>query len=229
MTAPTAGSGPTHPPGHPGTGGPPPPPPPTKGHLPPGVDCDCGHGDLPQTFHLAPCPQARPLRLPTLGMVIRDAERTLRQAIATLGRQWDPTSGPQQDGGVLPSVVDVNLGAAVDEARWALGHLADIASLGLPPVGSAVQYPGPSDSRSSLSGGSASHLTAPSVAVSGGRTPGLVDAAASDPGGTDGSGAAAPSRDAGADFTLPVTERFTMPGTERIARSINEALTGQSW
>jgi hypothetical protein len=208
-------SGPTHPT---------PTAPPKSGHLPPVGPCDCGHGDLPQNFHLTPCPKARPLRLPTLGMVVRDLERAATQMIATATRQYDPTSAPGEDcDPVGPAYVDRLLGCVVSDLRTILRDLDKIAQMSLPPAGSAVQYPArlvPSmPSSASLPGGPTDHLAAPSVASSGGLTPGLAPT-------QGGSRTTPPGRNAG--FTLPVTERFVMPGTDEIAAGINEALARRS-
>lgn len=99
-----------------------------------------------------------PGRLPRLGEVIRDVERTLTQAITTLGRQYDPASGPsQEDDPWGPEAVDIHLGSAVADIRSALRELDAVTLLGLPPVGSAVQYPARQAPSACLSGGSASH------------------------------------------------------------------------
>jgi hypothetical protein len=76
--------------------------------------------------------------LPRLGEVVRDVERLLAQALQILERQWDPTSGPQQQDVWDPSTVDESLGAARTEVRVALLHVGDVGDLVLPPVGSAV-------------------------------------------------------------------------------------------
>jgi hypothetical protein len=172
-------------------------------------------------------------------MVIRDAERTLTQAINTLGRQWDPTSGPsQQDDPWGAEVVDIHLGSAAADIRSALRELADLTKLGLPPSGSAVMFPARQAPSACLSGGSASH---PSSTTGEGLSPGLdtglrrpdnqserpmvgplagASHLAAAGGGrtpglvdsatpTDESGAVAPGRDAGA------SSGFTLPVTER--------------
>lgn len=113
----------------------PPPPPrptvpvPTSGHLPIAAPCDCGHGDLPQSFHLSPCPKARPLRSQPLAQMVNEVTRSLEAALFMLGRQWDPTTGPQQDGGVLPSEVDEVLAKTRVVVRIALLHLGDAEDL----------------------------------------------------------------------------------------------------
>lgn len=81
-------------------------------------------------------------QLPTLGQVIRDAERLGAQMIAVLGRQWDPASGPSGEhwpGG--PGVSDALLGNAVADVRSVLDELDRLTGLSLPPAGSAVKLP----------------------------------------------------------------------------------------
>lgn len=118
VLAPTAGSGPTHPPGHPGTGHPPPPPPPTKGHLPIGAPV---------------------YPLPLLGQVVRDAEHLGAQMLAVLRRDFDPASAPPEDGDpVLPGHVFIRLLSAVADVRSALDMLGQVADVVLPAAGSAV-------------------------------------------------------------------------------------------
>jgi hypothetical protein len=104
-----------------------------------------------------PDPRGRPFRdddsaaagvgLPTLGMVIRDAERLGQQMINVLGRQFDPASAPgftDDPWGPDAIEVDVHLGNAVADIRSALAELAKLAALPHPPAGSAVPvyFPG---------------------------------------------------------------------------------------
>lgn len=94
---------------------------------------------------------------PRLGEVVRDAERTLQQAINILGRQWDPASGPQPEPWG-PEIVDIRFGSAVADIRSALREIAAVTTLGLPPVGSAVPFPARRTTTStSLPGGPPSH------------------------------------------------------------------------
>jgi hypothetical protein len=83
--------------------------------------------------------------LPRLGEVIRDTERYLAQALATLGREYDPASAPDEDDGpsVRPGDVMVRLMAARADVHSALDMLAQVVAFGLPPVGSAIPVPGP--------------------------------------------------------------------------------------
>lgn len=83
--------------------------------------------------------------LPTLGQVIRDAEHLGAQMIAVLGRQWDPTSGPDEDfAGV--GYTDVHLMQAVAEVRSALRALGEIGDMpSLRAAGSAVKFPARQD------------------------------------------------------------------------------------
>jgi hypothetical protein len=86
--------------------------------------------------------------LPTLGMIIRDAERLGAQMIAVLGRQYDPGSVSDDEAWPGLLLADLKLSAAVSDVREALRQLADLAELRHPPVGSAVpmdfeDHPGP--------------------------------------------------------------------------------------
>jgi hypothetical protein len=182
-----------------------------------------GPGPKPEgPSHPVPTGPGRP---PTLAHLVGNATKILNAAIFMLGRQWDPTSGPQQDGGLLPSAVDAALGAACTNIRIALLDLGDVADLisarqstnsaSLPggpfnhPSGSSEGLtPGLDDARfvartegsdevpSDTSLAGSSHLaTSP---ASGGRTPGLADAASHPTaGGTDGSVTTRFGRDAG--------------------------------
>jgi len=113
---------------------PPPPTPPTQsnGHALPAVgDCDCGHGDLDQKFHLAPCPRARPLRTPTFRAVAIAAHAAFGTAIAMLGRDYDPATAPGDEHwpGLLER--DYRLACATSYAALARQELA--AALDLEP------------------------------------------------------------------------------------------------
>jgi hypothetical protein len=223
MSAPGVGpkpSGPTHP----TPTAPPRPAGPKSGHLPPDPRCDCGHGDLDERFHLAPCPHARPVRPRRLGALVSTVECQLHLALATLERDYDLASAPSaEDDPTGLGYVEIRLLSARADVSSALRMLEQITSAGLPPAGSAVQYPARRvasvPSSASLPGGPTDHLAAPSVAASGGLTPGLAPT-------QGGSDATPPGRNAG--FTLPVTERFVMPGTDEIAAGINEALARRS-
>lgn len=170
-------------------------------------------------------PGATPL--PTLGMLIRDAERLGQQMIAVLGRQWDPTSGPLEDfAGV--GLSDVHLSQAVADVRSALHELAKLAKLAawpMPPAGSAVKT-------TRVGSG---EMPTPGSAAAAGHT------ARESPGGAPAPGAGASSgpsshhserasddhrRGAGPGVLGP--QRQVMPGTAALARSINEALARRS-
>lgn len=76
--------------------------------------------------------------LPTLGMVIRDAERLFIQAQTLLTRDYDPASAPS---GVTSSgfpIAEAALANAFVYAGRALDELSNLAALPLPPAGSAV-------------------------------------------------------------------------------------------
>jgi hypothetical protein len=156
---------------------------------------------------------------PRLGEVIRDAERLAAQLLGVLQRDYDLASAPSaEDDPTGLGYVEIRLMSARADVGSALLMLEQITAVGLPPAGSAVQYPArpvPSMPSSACPpGGPTDHLAALSVA-SGGLTPGLAPT-------QGGSDATPPGRNAG--FTLPVTERFVMPGTDEIAAGINEAL-----
>jgi hypothetical protein len=86
--------------------------------------------------------------LPRLGEIVRDVERTLRQAINMLGRQYDPASAPQDTPPMTPPMTDRTLGSVVAEIRYALELLGDLADGGLrSPAGRPT--PGPADAATS--------------------------------------------------------------------------------
>lgn len=193
--------------------------------------CDCGHGDLPQSFHLSPCPQARPLRLPALAQIVDDATKVLNAAIVMLGRQWDPTSGPQQGGPWDPGAVEISLSSIRADIYSARHHLAAITSQisarqstnsaslpggpfnhpvsrpdeGLTPgldAGAGIAPEG-SDLAVVAQVAGSNHLARSLPRASGGLLPGLVDAAVSPTaGGTGESVTTRFGRDAGG-FTVP--------------------------
>jgi hypothetical protein len=163
--------------------------------------------------------------LPRLGEIVRDVERTLRQAINMLGRQYDPASAPQDTPPMTPPMTDRTLGSVVAEIRYALELLGDLADGGLPPAGSAVQYPARQfDTKPRESaGGPPNHRMVPGEdprSPAGRPTPGPADAATS--AASSESPAAPPSRRAGASFTLPV-----WPGTAELARRINASVAAE--
>lgn len=141
--------------------------------------------------------------LPRLGEVVRDAEHLGEQLLAVLSRQWDPTSGPQQQDVGDPSTVDESLGAAAALIHVALLHIGDVAEVaGLPPAGSAV----------------AVHFPTPGAAVAGdGRASGLdpagapVPAAVGSPGGSRPPGQTRPLYDRCSDRSEPSHLRRSRP------------------
>jgi hypothetical protein len=176
-------------------------------------------------------PIGAPDHLPRLGEVIRDAERLSAQLISVLNRDYDLDSAPTaEDDPTGLGFVEVRLMSARADARSALAMLEQITAIGLPPAGSAVQFPARQSTNSaSLPGGPSDHL-ADASAARGGLQPGLVVASAP-PRGDDESPTVRQRRRAGESsrgFTLPPTQRFTMPGTAAIARSVNEALDRRS-
>jgi hypothetical protein len=84
--------------------------------------------------------------LPTLGMVIRDAERYITHALTTLNRDVDPASEPTELAWPAISdeirVHDLHLGDAKAMLELILNRLARVATLpSMPSAGSAVTYP----------------------------------------------------------------------------------------
>lgn len=123
MTTVTDGSGPTRP-----TTPPPPPRPPR------------------------PNPPSRE-QLPTLGMVVRDAERLLQQVLAVLARDVDPASVPSDSGEFDgPGYVLSRILCARADVRSALKMLGDITDARLPAVGSAVPVRPPAAGEGRTSG-----------------------------------------------------------------------------
>jgi hypothetical protein len=100
-----------------------------------------------------PDPRGRPFRdddsaaagvgLPTLGMVIRDAERLCAQLINLLGRDYDPASALNVEAYPGERLADVRLAMLRSDVIQVARGLADLASLRHPPAGSAVpvQFP----------------------------------------------------------------------------------------
>lgn len=83
---------------------------------------------------------SRPVSLlPTIGMVIRDAERALAQGLAIVNRDIDPASLPPE--GPAFHQLDLLRESAGFHVEAALRDLRDIAKLPLPAVGSAVKLP----------------------------------------------------------------------------------------
>lgn len=82
-------------------------------------------------------------QLPTLGMVIRDAERLGAQMLDVLGRDIDPASAPTVI--AWPALSDdilvhqLLLADAAQHVNAALRKLSKLAELPMPPVGSAVR------------------------------------------------------------------------------------------
>jgi hypothetical protein len=163
--------------------------------------------------------------LPTLGMKIRDVERTLRQAINTLGRPHDPASEPQDMPPMTPSFTDRHLGQVVAEIRYALDLLGDLADLGLPAAGSAVPVFGPPLAANEGVGGGPSPTTgrrsgeeAAARPVQDATAPGVPLGKASDVRHDSEAGPKPP-------FTLPATPHswarpvgdYVLPGTYEVA------------
>lgn len=165
---------------------------------------------------------------PTLGMVVRDGERYLAQAIATLTRQFDPASGPQQEDAPWgPALVDRKLAAAVADVRSALEHLSSLTTDAvLPPAGSAV-YPSGHPRRlvgRSLPEDHPGCYPGEADAPLRDRARSEVIGVRADPAVRESSGVlVAPG--AGDSF-WPGRPGFPLPDTARIAAGINAALRG---
>lgn len=145
-------------------------------------------------------------QLPMLGQVIRDAERLGAQMLSVLDRDYDVASAPSaEDDPTGLGFVEIRILSAIADVRSSLKMLEQITEIGLPPVGSAVQYPARRTPSACLSGGSASH---PVRRPGEGLLPGLV-AAAPTVHGIDESEATLPGRDAGESFSLPQAKRWT--------------------
>lgn len=81
--------------------------------------------------------------LPTIGMVIRDSERLGAQLLALLSRAVDPASLPPA--GLDFSRLEILREVAGWHAGQVLNHLAEMAAVPMPPVGSAVKLPARQD------------------------------------------------------------------------------------
>lgn len=81
--------------------------------------------------------------LPTIGMVIRDSERLGAQLLAILNRAVDPASLPPA--GLDFSRLEILREVAGWHAHQVLNHLAEMAAVPGPPVGSAVKLPARQD------------------------------------------------------------------------------------
>jgi hypothetical protein len=100
-----------------------------------------------------PDPRGRPFRdddsaaagvgLPTLGRVIRDAERLCAQLINLLGEDYDPASALGVEAYPGERLADVRLAMLRSDVIQVARGLADLASLRHPPAGSAVRVPIP--------------------------------------------------------------------------------------
>jgi hypothetical protein len=163
--------------------------------------------------------------LPRLGEVIRDAERYLAQALTTLGREYDPSSAPDEDDGpsVRPGDVMVRLRAARADVHSALDMLGQVVAFGLPPVGSAVQYParGSVVDASDAPRGPFHHQPPGEAGRPAPPAASAIAAGESAPAQATARPAGPPPRRPGAigSFSLPV-----WPGTERLAQQINESV-----